>query len=128
MEYSFYTRTNPQVEKAFDEHRYCNGTLCNNKGIEDATFLNQVESEDVKRRIRTIWENVPKTKLNVALLKRIHKYLFSTIYSWAGNLRDGDATQEFEKFFIPGLSIKHDDPQSIYFDLKSFIKEMKKSD
>ncbi|MCH4169687.1 MAG: Fic family protein [Lactobacillus sp.] len=64
-----------------------NGTLKNKWGISDANKLKAIEFKLVALRLSSL-PQYPIT--NIDALKKIHAYLFSELYDWAGTYRNGD--------------------------------------
>lgn len=72
------------------DHRYCyphSTVLINKLGIEDAEKLQIAEREITSLRIANAKLNIIKGSFDLAHLKKIHKYIFSDIYDWAGEIR-----------------------------------------
>lgn len=61
--------------------------LINKLGIEDAEKLQIAEREITSLRIANAKLNIIKGSFDLAHLKNIHKYIFSDIYGWAGEIR-----------------------------------------
>ena len=102
-----------------DPYVYDNGTLINKLGITDYDRLNQAEYEILARKVITP-ETVESSKVDISLIKSIHHYIFSDLFTWAGEFRIVPLYKE-ELFFIPGISINYTSPEHILVDLKREI-------
>lgn len=94
-----------------DPYVYKNGTLKNKFNITDYDKLNQLEADLGFAKLISI-QSVQTEKVNIALLKGIHKYIFEDIFDWAGEFRTVPLYKE-EKFVIPGLSLDYAKPEEI---------------
>lgn len=61
--------------------------LKNKLDIQDGAVLNALEREITSTRIQQVLEYPIKGKFDLAHLLAIHKFVFSDIYDWAGQLR-----------------------------------------
>ena len=115
-----YTYNIPGSRSFFkDPYVYKNGTLKNKLQITSYKRLVQVEREILADKVVTT-ELVKSSKLDIELLKEIHRYIFGDLFSWAGKLRDVPIEKE-EVFFIPARSIQYSEPQNIYNEAKKVI-------
>ena len=71
------------------------GVLMNRFNIRDYDNLQEIERRFSAARIALLAETPLKGVLDFNYLKRIHKFIFDDIYSWAGRVRGG-------KFFSKG--------------------------
>jgi cell filamentation protein len=75
------------------------GVLRNLYGITDERALHRIESQITAERLESLREK-PIVIQDMETIKRIHKYLFGSIYQWAGEFRtvnmDKGATNFFE--------------------------------
>jgi len=72
------------------DQRYCypySNVLINKLGIRDAEKLQIAEREITSLRIANAKVNVIKGNFDLLHLRQIHKYIFSDIYEWAGEIR-----------------------------------------
>ena len=61
----------------------------------------------------------------IALLKRVHKYYFRTIFEWAGEFRTVNIEKE-EKFFCPRCSLTYEDHDKVYSELAQVMWDLNK--
>ncbi|MCH4163319.1 MAG: Fic family protein [Lentilactobacillus diolivorans] len=73
-----------------------NGTLKNKFNIKDSEALQELEFRLTQYKYRSI----PTSKItDINDLKRIHRWLFSDLYDWAGEYRPGDFGKGTTEFF-----------------------------
>ncbi|MCF1798062.1 Fic family protein [Lactobacillus mulieris] len=89
---------------------YPNGTLKNKLSITDQTRLSHIEMTQVAKRTNMFLKSKPKiNSLNDLAL--IHKFLFGSLYDWAGKYRKGNMYKgntefmEHERFDFATISI-----------------------
>ncbi len=99
-----------------------NGVLRNKLGITDYDELRKVERELLKEKILSA-EFVQSRKIDISLLKAIHKYIFGDLFVWAGEFRTITLSKA-EEFFIPGLSIEYAYPAEIEKKLRKEISSL----
>ena len=99
-----------------DKYTYVNGTLRNKLRIKDEAELAREETERLRSKIITT-ETVSSKKLDIELLKAIHRFLFDDLYTWAGKFRTVHI-EKVERFFIPAKSLEYPEPEYIYEPLK----------
>lgn len=99
-----------------------NGTLKNKLKISDTEKLKVVESSVVFSKLLTISQLTDK-QFNLDYLKNIHKYLFEDVYEWAGKFRT-IPMEKPETYFIPGLSVKYEEPENIETELISLLNSL----
>lgn len=88
-----------------------NGTLANKLNITDYAELNKAEADIGFVKLISI-KGIQTEKVNMDLLKKIHKHIFEDIFTWAGEFRTVPLYKE-EKFVIPGLSLEYAKPEDI---------------
>lgn len=72
------------------DSRYCypfSNVLKNKLGIEDAAKLNRAEREITSLRLANAKINPIKGQFDLKHLQELHRYLFSDLYDWAGEIR-----------------------------------------
>lgn len=99
-----------------------NGTLINKLNISDYHKLNQAEADIGFAKLISI-QSVQTEKVNIELLKGIHKYIFEDIFEWAGEFRTVPLFKQ-EKFVIPGLSLEYGKPEEIEANVKKNIASL----
>ncbi|MBR6253457.1 MAG: Fic family protein [Clostridia bacterium] len=62
----------------------------------------------------------------IETLKKIHRYYFRTIFTWAGEFRTVNIEKE-EKFFCPGCSLTYENHEEIYQELALVMWRMAKT-
>lgn len=72
-------------------------TLINKLGIRDRVALENIEADIVNARIMDL-DHLTITGFNVSEFKKLHKYLFSDIYEWAGEFRQCDISKGSTRF------------------------------
>lgn len=77
---------------------YKNGVLKNKKNITDGKELERIEYQISSEKALILLERQVKVK-SVNDLNRIHKYLFQSLYDWAGKDREGDFGKGNTTFF-----------------------------
>ena len=105
-----------------DPYVFENGTLMNKLNITDYHKLNQAEADIGFVKLISI-QSVQTEKVNIELLKGIHKYIFEDIFEWAGEFRTVPLYKE-EKFVIPGLSLEYGKPEEIEENVKKNIASL----
>jgi fido (protein-threonine AMPylation protein) len=130
MSYSFYSCYAVRTpDPSFNNpHRYNSGAAVNKYGIEALDLLQSVQTNQVKPRLEALHDHIQFSEVNTSLLKNINQYLFAQIYGMAGKIRTNNAWVLPEKFFIPGLAVRHSDPKEINPELKAVLCELKKTD
>ena len=104
----------------YNSDPYMSGQVLRNKlGITNPEELKKTERDITFGKLITP-ENVKSKKLDVKLLKDIHKYIFQDVYTWAGRFRT-IPLYKVEKFFIPGISLPYPYPEQIESLLKREI-------
>ena len=76
-----------------DDTEYCypnSDILINRLGIKDAALLHNAERDITSRRLIQLYDCPVSGRFGYTHLKRIHKYIFQDIYSWAGEERKVD--------------------------------------
>jgi fido (protein-threonine AMPylation protein) len=91
MSYSFSERNDYAKTStlAFNPYEYCNGTPVNNQGIESMELF-QVVSAKISREKMANRRHLRKSNLSIGFFREAHKFLFSSIYGWAGDFIDED--------------------------------------
>ncbi len=74
------------------------GVLKNRLGIADQSTLEQIEADIVAARSYELSQAPLKGRFDLAHLQAIHKYLFSDLYEWAGQLRNIDISKGANRF------------------------------
>lgn len=78
---------------------YPNGTLKNKLHIRDAAQLQVLEYTETARRSLFILEQQPKIT-SIKSLSLIHKFMFGSLYEWAGQYRPGNFEKMGMNFLI----------------------------
>lgn len=100
--------------------------LKNKLGIKDPAELDMIETSITASRIlsvETVTYNLP---YDFSRLKAIHRYLFSPIYTWAGEVRKVNV-EKAEKV-LNGLSVSYCDYSMIEGEANKAIKSMNRTD
>ncbi len=100
----------------YDPYVTIKGVLKNKLNISSYDKLREEEFNRLKDKVLTP-ELVHSKKLDISLLKAIHKFLFSDIYDWAGEFRI-IPLMKLEEFIIPNRSIEYATPDRIVPELK----------
>jgi fido (protein-threonine AMPylation protein) len=74
------------------------GVLKNRLGITDAATLEEAEAALVATRSYELSQRPLKGRFDLAHLQAIHRYLFSDVYEWAGQLRTIDLSKGHQRF------------------------------
>lgn len=77
---------------------YENGTLKNKLNIKNQNKLQEIEYFGSAQRAAIILQQKPMIT-NLTDLRKIHKYMFSFLYDWAGKYRQGDFQKNGYAFF-----------------------------
>lgn len=79
------------------------GILHNLVGATDASMLAEAEADLVYPRIIAISHHHPHPSGDLTEFQEIHRYLFSSLYSWAGDIRTVDIRKSTGagEFFLP---------------------------
>jgi len=106
-----------------DHYTYLNsgGVLVNNFGINDPAKLEIVVNDIVSEEWATLSVESQGWPITYGTLARIHKRLFSDVFTWAGRLRDVDAT-------ATGTGIAYCRPEFIEANLDSLFMSLKRND
>ena len=88
---SRYSDSDPYVDAT-------TGVLINRLGITEESILEQTESALVATRSYELSNTPLKGRFDLAHLQAIHKYLFSDLYEWAGQLRTIDISKGGNRF------------------------------
>lgn len=83
---SRYSSHDPDLDPA-------SGVLKNRLGITDAATLEKAEAALVATRSYELSQTPLKGRFDLAHLQAIHRYLFSDVYEWAGQLRTVDISK-----------------------------------
>ena len=78
------------------------GVLKNRLDIADESTLEQTEAALVATRSYELAQSPPKGRFDLAHIQAIHKYLFSDLYEWAGQLRTVDISKGGNQFAFHG--------------------------
>ena len=92
-----------------DDRIYCypgTGILINKFDIKDKAKLHEVERDITAVRLVQLEKEPISGLFNFYHLKAIHKYLFSDIYEWAGEIRKGDFLAKGDTVFCRGQFIE----------------------
>lgn len=105
-----------------DPYVLSNNTLKNKLNITDYEELKQAEADIGFVKLISI-QSVQTEKVNIELLKGIHKYIFEDIFEWAGEFRTVPLHKE-ERFVIPGLSLEYGRPEELEEGVKKNIASL----
>ncbi len=103
-------------EGYFTEH---DDVLENKLGITDPEELKTIESEIVAIRMSEVLAKPPKGELDFQYLKRIHRKLFSDIYTMAGKIRTVDIAKGGSVFCY--VRFLDDEQQRIFGTMKTLF-------
>ncbi|AUI65400.1 MULTISPECIES: Fic family protein [Glaesserella] len=78
-----------------------NGVLKNKLGAKTADELENIEKDLTAFRIAYLQRYPINAHFDLAHLQAIHKYIFSPIYEWAGEIRDGSLSKGNSVFTFP---------------------------
>ena len=125
---------NNDYEYNYDSHDdfYCypeSTVLINKFDIRDKEALNISERQITALKIAGIEGNPVKGNFDLKHLKSIHKYVFSDIYAWAGQIRKGDFLIKGSSIFCRAMFIDNM-AADIHTKLKAdkFLRGLNKSD
>lgn len=88
------------MSEYIDPYRDENGVMLNKLGIKDEAFLLKLEAEITSSKIANITTGavrIQTKEFDLARLQEIHKFLFGSLYEWAGKLREAASAKD-----IPG--------------------------
>ena len=105
-----------------DPYVLSNNTLKNKLNITDYEELKQAEADIGFVKLISI-QSVQTEKVNIELLKGIHKYIFEDIFEWAGEFRTVPLYKE-ERFVIPGISLEYGKPEELEESVKKNIASL----
>ncbi|WEV52122.1 Fic family protein (plasmid) [Lactobacillus sp. ESL0731] len=77
---------------------YSNGVLKNKFHIHDPKLLEEIEYRESNERALLILQKQPKIK-DISYLAKIHKFMFNSLYDWAGEYRPGNFQKNGYEFF-----------------------------
>lgn len=104
---------------------YANGTLKNKFKIKDPELLKQMEADVCFPRFILTTCMEPK-KFDENLLKKIHREVFSPVYTWAG--RERQINMEKEERVLFGASVTYSEWQNISYDLSEKLEDLNSTD
>lgn len=81
------------MENLRNRFLYLNGTLKNKLDIHDKKRLSKFEYQQVAYKGTKVLRNKKILVKDFEDIKRLHKFLFSDIYEWAGEVRDYNLTK-----------------------------------
>jgi cell filamentation protein len=104
-----------------DPYVYKNGVLINKFDIDDSEKLKEMEVKIVAWKFLKL-EEQDFGKNDTEALKKIHRYLFGDIYSWAGEFRT--IPIEKSEAILGGDTIRYSMPKDIEKNIKNILKRM----
>lgn len=104
-----------------DPYVYKNGVLINKFDIDDSEKLKEMEVKIVAWKFLKL-EEQDFGKSDTEALKKIHRYLFGDIYSWAGEFRT--IPIEKSEAILGGDTIRYSMPKDIEKNIKNILKRM----
>jgi cell filamentation protein len=111
---------------------YCypeSDVLINKFDIRDKEALNTAERQITALKIAQLEATPPKGTFDLKHIRNIHKFIFSDIYDWAGNIRKGDFLIKGDSIFCRAMYIESM-AADIHSKLKAdkFLRGLDKSD
>lgn len=82
---------------------YDDGVLINNFGIKDEKELEKIERNVSARRLAYLYLEPIEGRFDIEHLKEIHKFIFSSLYPFAGQIREIDISKPGTLFCRPAF-------------------------
>ncbi len=110
-----------------DPYLYDDVSVLRNKlGIHNQNLLDQAEADYVVYRLKDLALNPLCGDYHTEHLLKMHEYIFSDLYEWAGTPRT--ITIYKEEGVLGGLSVEYSDPFDIVSDIHHALSDMRAKD